>query len=63
MESRLRRFAYEPETAVIFLVWIGHNPLKSPDSDEQNQANPSIFIWFRLAGLGEIRRQFEDCTQ
>jgi hypothetical protein len=27
-------------------------PLKSLESDEENQANPSNFIWMSLAGLG-----------
>src|ERR1700733_4599197 len=35
-----------------FFIWIRRNPLKSPDSDEENQIKPSYFAWFYLAGLG-----------
>src|ERR1700722_17260194 len=35
-----------------FFIWIRCNPLKGPDSDEQNQGNPSDFIWFCLVLFG-----------
>jgi hypothetical protein len=31
-----------------FLIWIGRNPLKSPESDEGIQGNPSPFPWSGL---------------
>jgi hypothetical protein len=34
------------------LIWIRRNPLKSLESDELNQMNPSIFAWISLAALG-----------
>jgi hypothetical protein len=44
------------ETGPDFLAWIRRNPLKSPDSDEENQANPSYFAWFYLDLFGRIWR-------
>jgi hypothetical protein len=35
-----------------FFYFFRCNSLKSPDSDEQNQANPSNFVWIYLAVLG-----------
>ncbi len=32
--------------------WIARNPLKSPESDEGIQENPSPFPWFLLVWLG-----------
>src|SRR5208337_3329744 len=34
-----------------FLPWIARNPLKSPESDEGIQENPSPFSWFGLVRL------------
>jgi hypothetical protein len=34
-----------------FLAFFRGNPLESPNSDEQNQAKPSLFAWIGLAGL------------
>ena len=31
-----------------FFLWIGRNPLKSPELDEEIQDNPSLFSWSRL---------------
>jgi len=43
----------------LFFSWIAHNPLKSPESDEEIQGNPSRFFlvflgfrWFRLEEFG-----------
>jgi hypothetical protein len=45
-------FGAQPERRVgigkDFFIWIRCNPLKSPDSDEGIQGNPSIFPWFSL---------------
>jgi hypothetical protein len=41
-----------PEAGSDFSIWIRRNPLKSPDSDEQNQANPSHFAWIYLEVFG-----------
>src|SRR5271166_5281535 len=35
----------------IFLAWIARNPLKSPESDEGIQGNPSPFSWSGLDWL------------
>src|SRR5208337_1792665 len=35
-----------------FLLWNPRNPLKSPESDEEIQENPSPFPWFGLVWLG-----------
>jgi hypothetical protein len=45
-------FCTQPETMVEFFYFFARNPLKSPDSDEQNQGNPSNFAWFYLVLLG-----------
>src|SRR5271166_6192128 len=37
---------------VAFLLWLGRNPLKSPESYEEIQENPSLFSWSRLVSLG-----------
>src|SRR5271157_1378791 len=34
-----------------FLVWIARNPLKSPESDEEIQENPSPFFWSGLVWI------------
>jgi hypothetical protein len=39
------RMAARKEAAAEKSIWSRRNTLKSPDSDEQNQANPSDFIW------------------
>jgi hypothetical protein len=49
-------FRTQPETRVEFFIWIGRNPLKSPDSDKLNQGNPSDFAWFYLDLFGQISR-------
>src|SRR5271157_6109093 len=48
-----------------FLIWIARNPLKSPESDEGIQENPSpfswsglVWIWFGLEKFG-LRRSAE----
>jgi hypothetical protein len=38
-------------------AWIRYNPLKSPDSDEQNQTKPSYFPWISLVLLALIWRK------
>jgi hypothetical protein len=35
-----------------FFLWNRHNPLKSPDSDEEIQGNPNHFPWSGLVWLG-----------
>jgi hypothetical protein len=35
----------------IFLIWMLRNPLKSPESDEEIQGNPSPFSWSGLDWL------------
>jgi len=35
-----------------FFIWIASNPLKSPESDEGIQENPSPFSWCGLVWLG-----------
>src|SRR5271166_1770654 len=35
----------------VFLIWIARNPLKSPESDEGIQENPSPFSWAGLVWL------------
>src|SRR6516225_2130251 len=44
------------ETRVDFFYFFARNPLKSPDSDEQNQGNPSIFAWIYLVSIGRNAR-------
>ncbi len=39
-----------------FLTWIATNPLKSPDSDEGIQENPSPFSWSGLDRFGSAWR-------
>jgi hypothetical protein len=48
----LRRFAHNLRRESDFLFGFLANPLKSPDSDEQNQGNPSNFAWFYLDLFG-----------
>src|SRR5271166_3736011 len=36
----------------VISIWIARNPLKSPESDEGIQENPSLFSWSRLVWLG-----------
>src|SRR5208337_3096633 len=49
----------------VFLIWTARNPLKSPESDEGIQDNPSplswsglVRIWFGLEKFGLRRRPF-----
>ena len=49
-------FCTQLETRVDFFYFFARNPLKSPDSDEQIQANPRKFAWFCLDLLGRISR-------
>ncbi len=49
---------------VAFLIWTARNPLKSPESDEGIQDNPSpfswsglVWIWFGLEGPEAFRRR------
>jgi hypothetical protein len=55
-------FRTQPETRVRsgedFFIWIGRNPLKSPDSAKRIQGNQSDFIWFCLVLLGFIWTDF-----
>ena len=41
-----------PSRELNFLLWIAGNPLKSPESDEGIQENPSLFSWSCLVWLG-----------
>jgi hypothetical protein len=41
-----------------FSMGFAHNPLKSPDSDDQIQANPSILFGLAWLGLGGIALRF-----
>src|SRR5271165_1194495 len=50
--------------ALLFLIWTARNPLKSPESDERIQENPSpfswsglVWIWFGLEQFGLRRSQ------
>jgi hypothetical protein len=52
VECALETFCTQPETRVDFFYFFAHNPLKSPDSDEQIQGNPSFFAWFYLDLFG-----------
>src|SRR5208337_1654755 len=54
-----------PAPCGVFFIWTAGNPLKSPESDEEIQENPSLFswsglvwLWFGLEefGLGRRRR-------
>jgi hypothetical protein len=45
-------FCTQLETRVDFFYFFRRNPLKSLDSDEQNQGNPSNFVWFCLDLFG-----------
>jgi hypothetical protein len=49
-------FCGQLETRVDFFYFFARNPLKSPDSDEQIQGNPSYFAWFYLDLLGRSSR-------
>jgi hypothetical protein len=50
--SRLRRFTHNLRRESIFFLFFARNPLKSPNSDEQNQGNPSNFVRFCLDLFG-----------
>jgi hypothetical protein len=52
----LETFCTQLETRVDFFYFFARNPLKSHDSDEKNQGNPSFFAWFYLDLLGRISR-------
>jgi hypothetical protein len=60
--ARLRHLAHnlegESKPEKVFFIWIRCNPLKSPDSDERIQGNPSIFPWFYLVQLGFAWTEF-----
>src|SRR6516225_3293885 len=49
-------FCTQLETRVDFFYFFARNRLKSPDSDEQIQGNPSFFAWFCLDLLGGTSR-------
>jgi hypothetical protein len=53
----------QPEARVArktdFFIWIRRNPLKSPDSAEGIQGNPSFFAWIPLDLLGFIWLSFD----
>jgi hypothetical protein len=49
-------FCTQLETRVDFFYFFARNPLKSPDSDEQIQGNPSNLAWFYLDSLGRNSR-------
>jgi hypothetical protein len=55
-EIDLRRFAHNLRRESDFFYFFARNPLKSPDSDEQIQGNPSNFAWFCLVLLGRSSR-------
>jgi hypothetical protein len=55
-EKSLETFCTQLETRVDFSYFFSRNPLKSPDSDEQNQGNPSKFAWFYLDLFGRNSR-------
>src|SRR5208337_1430906 len=46
-------------TGEFFLIWIRRNPLKSPDSDEENQRNPNRIqgIPTRFQGIPRTSKQ------
>jgi hypothetical protein len=54
--ERSETFCTQLETRVDFFYFFARNPLKSPDSDEQIQGNPSFFAWFYLDLLGRNSR-------
>jgi hypothetical protein len=55
-ENASETFCTQLETQVDFFIFFARNPLKSPDSDEQNQGNPSKLAWFYLVLLGGTSR-------
>jgi hypothetical protein len=52
----LETFCTQLETRVDFFYFFARNPLKSPDSDEQIQINPSYFAWIYLDLFGRSSR-------
>src|SRR5271166_706908 len=60
--ARCRRAPTRLQLRSSFLIWIARNPLKSPESDEGIQENPSpfswsglVWIWFGLEKFGLSR--------
>ena len=47
-----------PRSRFLFLIWFARNPLKSPETDEGIQENPSPFAWFFLGWLGPALDEF-----
>jgi hypothetical protein len=52
----MRRFAHNLRRESIFSYFFARNSLKSPDSDEHIQGNPSFFAWFCLDLFGRNSR-------
>jgi hypothetical protein len=56
MKKAFETLCTQLETRLDFFYFFARNPLKSPDSDEQNQGNPRGFAWSYLDLLGRNSR-------